>query len=98
MLLTVPSLTVGLLTRSNNVNLTQLQNAIRDMLRAAARDFFEIDIEQIAMEVPPRTELGDLAFPIAFELAKQIKQKTGEKRAPRSIAETLKPKLESIPE
>ena len=68
------------------------------MLRAAAREFFEIDIEQIAMEVPPRTELGDLAFPIAFELTKQIKQKTGEKRAPRSIAETLKPKLESIPE
>ncbi len=49
------------------------------------------------MEVPPRTELGDLAFPIAFELAKQIKQKGGEKRPPRSIAETLKPSIESIP-
>src|SRR5438132_7937428 len=48
------------------------------------------------MEVPPRTELGDLAFPIAFELAKQIKQKTGEKRAPRAIAEALKSKLEAI--
>jgi arginyl-tRNA synthetase len=31
--------------------------------------------------------LGDLAFPIAFELAKRIKQATGEKRAPRAIAE-----------
>ena len=27
-----------------------------------------------------RTELGDLAFPVAFELAKRIKQATGEKR------------------
>src|SRR6202795_1093230 len=50
------------------------------------------------MEVPPRTELGDLAFPIAFELAKQIKRKTGEKRAPRTIAEALKPALEKVEE
>src|SRR5262252_9885723 len=48
------------------------------------------------MEVPPRTELGDLAFPIAFELTKQLKQRTGEKRSPRSIAEALKQKLESV--
>src|SRR6266568_2828274 len=48
------------------------------------------------MEVPPRTELGDLAFPIAFELARQIKQSSGEKRAPRAIADALKTKLETI--
>jgi arginyl-tRNA synthetase len=79
------------------VNLIQLQTTIRDTIRDAARDLFGIDLEQIAMEVPPRTELGDLAFPVAFELTKQLKQRTGEKRAPRSIAEALKPKLESIP-
>src|SRR5262249_54253804 len=62
----------------------------------AARELFDIDLEQIAAEVPPRTELGDLAFPVAFELAKQIKQKTGEKRPPRAIAEILKVRLESI--
>ena len=48
------------------------------------------------MEVPPKIEFGDLAFPVAFELAKQIKQKTGEKRAPRQIAEALKASLKSI--
>ena len=48
------------------------------------------------MEVPPKIEFGDLAFPVAFELAKQIKQNTGEKRPPRSIAEALKARLESI--
>jgi arginyl-tRNA synthetase len=79
------------------VNLIQLQTIVRDTIRDAARELFQIDLDQFAMEVPPRTELGDLAFPIAFELTKQLKQRTGEKRAPRSIAEALKPKLESIP-
>jgi len=79
------------------VNLIQLQNTIRDTIRETARQLFDINLEQIAMEVPPRTELGDLAFPVAFELTKQLKQRTGEKRAPRSIAEVLKPKLESTP-
>lgn len=80
------------------MNLIELQNKLKAAIRAAARDLFEIALEQLVTEVPPRTELGDLAFPIAFELAKQIKQKTGEKRAPRPIAEALKPALESIEE
>jgi arginyl-tRNA synthetase len=80
------------------VSLTELQNKLRAGIRAAARELFEVDLEQIVSEVPPRTELGDLAFPVAFELAKQIKKKSGEKRAPRSIAEALKPNLETIEE
>jgi len=78
------------------VNLSELQNTLKQQLRNAASELFDIQLDQIAAEVPPRTELGDLAFPVAFELAKQIKQKTGEKRAPRSIAEAVKTKLESI--
>jgi arginyl-tRNA synthetase len=78
------------------VNLIELQTKLKAALREAAKELFEVEIEQIAAEVPPRTELGDLAFPVAFDLARQIKQKTGEKRAPRSIAETLKPKLEAV--
>ena len=77
------------------MNLIQLQDALKNALRAAAHETFDIELDQIAAEVPPRTELGDLAFPVAFELAKQLKQKTGEKRAPRMIAEALKPKLET---
>jgi arginyl-tRNA synthetase len=91
----LPFLTVGLQT-STDVNLIQLQNQIKNSIGDAARELFEIDLEQIAMEVPPKIEFGDLAFPVAFELAKQIKQRTGEKRAPRSIAEAIKPRLESI--
>ena len=80
------------------MNLIELQNTLKAAIRAAAAELFEIELGQLVSEVPPRTELGDLAFPIAFELAKQIKQKTGEKRAPRPIAEALKPALEKVPE
>jgi arginyl-tRNA synthetase len=80
------------------LNLTQLQNKIKDAIRTAAVEAFQVDLEQISSEVPPRIDLGDLAFPVAFELAKQIKQKTGEKRAPRAIAETLRSALASISE
>ncbi len=78
------------------MKLLELQNRIKSTIGDAAREAFQIDLDQLAAEVPPRTELGDLAFPVAFELAKQLKQKTGEKRPPRTIAEALKPKLESI--
>jgi arginyl-tRNA synthetase len=80
------------------VNLIQLQNNLKSTLANAARQLFDAELDQIAGEVPPRTDLGDLAFPVAFELAKQIKQKTGEKRAPRPIAEALKSALEVVDE
>jgi arginyl-tRNA synthetase len=78
------------------VNLLNLQTTLRESVRQTARDSFGVELEQIAAEVPPRTELGDLAFPVAFELAKRIKQATGEKRAPRIIAEQIATALEAI--
>lgn len=63
----------------------------------AARQEFNVELSDIPLEVPPKTELGDAAFPVAFELAKLIKQQTGEKQNPRAIAETLKGSLESLP-
>ena len=77
------------------MNLLDLQTTLREAVKSAAQDFFGVALEQIAAEVPPRTELGDLAFPVAFELAKRIKQATGEKRAPRTIAEQLAKALEA---
>jgi arginyl-tRNA synthetase len=71
------------------VNLLDLQATLRDSVIKAAQDIFDITLDQIAAEVPPRTELGDMAFPVAFELAKRLKQATGEKHAPRAIAEQL---------
>ncbi len=78
------------------MSILQLQNTLREKVGETAREKFNIELEQIAAEIPPKTELGDLAFPVAFELAKQIKQATGEKQNPRNIAEILKVSLESF--
>jgi arginyl-tRNA synthetase len=77
------------------VTLQELQEILRQRVQTAAMESFGVRLEQVSAEVPPRTELGDLAFPVAFELAKRIKQATGEKRAPRAIAEQLKTTLEA---
>ncbi|MBC7930372.1 MAG: arginine--tRNA ligase [Rubrivivax sp.] len=76
----------------------ELQKSLRERVHASAADKFGVELEQITSEVPPRTELGDLAFPVAFELAKRIKQATGEKRNPRDIAEELRQELETVEE
>ncbi len=78
------------------MTLIQIQQILREAVIAAARSRFGVELEQVVAEIPPKTELGDLAFPVAFELAKKIKQATGEKKNPRELAETLKSELESI--
>ena len=76
----------------------ELQQKLKDRIRTAARELFGVEVQQPAAEVPPRPELGDLAFPVSFELAKLIKQATGEKQNPRAIAEKLKSQLEDVEE
>jgi len=78
------------------MTITEIHSALRDALRDAARSQFNIELEQVASEIPPKTELGDLAFPAPFELAKLLKQSTGEKQNPRAIAEQLKPEIEKF--
>jgi arginyl-tRNA synthetase len=80
------------------VTLVEIQDRLKQQLRAAALDLFGVELEQLSAETPPRPELGDVAFPVSFELAKLIKQGTGVKVVPRAIAEQLKAKLESSPE
>ncbi len=80
------------------MTLADLQQKLRDRIRSAARETFGVEVQQLNAEAPPRPDLGDLAFPVSFELAKLIKQATGEKQAPRAIAEKLKPFLEDIDE
>src|SRR6185436_4484720 len=80
------------------MTLTDLQQNLRERIRSAARELFGVEVQQLSAEAPPRPELGDLAFPVSFELAKLIKQATGEKQAPRAIAEKLKAQLENIEE
>jgi arginyl-tRNA synthetase len=77
------------------MNLIEIQDRLKQQVRAAALELFGVELDQFNSEVPPRPELGDIAFPVSFELAKLIKQGTGVKLPPRSIAEQLKSKLES---
>jgi len=80
------------------VTLVEIQGRLKRQVRTAALELFGVELEQINAETPPRPDLGDLAFPVAFELAKLIKQGTGVKLPPRSIAEQLKARLENSPE
>jgi arginyl-tRNA synthetase len=71
--------------------------AIKQRLLALVREYFNLDLDETAVEVPPKTELGDLAFPIAFELAKRIKAASGEKKNPRELATRLAEGLKAMP-
>lgn len=82
-------------TENKPVNLITLQQKLKRRVETAALDLFGIELEQVAAETPPKPELGDLAFPVAFELAKKIKLGTGVKLAPRAIAEQIKVKLDA---
>lgn len=76
------------------MNLLNLQKGLRQTVIETAKKEFNVELETVASEVPPKIEFGDLAFPVAFELAKRIKQQTGEKSNPRAIAEKLKAAIE----
>ncbi|MDQ3750781.1 MAG: arginine--tRNA ligase [Acidobacteriota bacterium] len=76
------------------MNLLELQKNLREKIIVIARNELNVELENVGSEIPPKTELGDVAFPIAFELSKKIKQTTGEKQNPREIAEKLKAALE----
>jgi arginyl-tRNA synthetase len=72
-----------------------IQETMRERVRSAINKLFDIDLPEIPVEVPPRTELGDLAFPVAFELAKRLKAATGQKQNPRDIAARLAEEMRS---
>ncbi|MBK7393239.1 MAG: arginine--tRNA ligase [Chloracidobacterium sp.] len=78
------------------MTITEIQKTLRDAVKSTALAEFGVELETIVAETPPKTELGDVAFPVAFELVKLIKQATGEKKNPREIAETVKSSLETV--
>ncbi len=78
------------------MTITELQTQLREKVRETAAAKFNVELDHVGSEIPPKTELGDAAFPVAFELAKLIKQTTGEKQNPRAIAEELKAELEKF--
>jgi len=61
---------------------TEIQESLRTRIAELSKELFGIAPEAIVCEFPPKVEMGDLAFPIGFELAKSIKAMTGEKKTP----------------
>jgi len=63
--------------------LAPIRSALSDAIRAAAREKLGADVERVVLERPPKLSLGDLACPVAFDLAKALK------KPPRAIAAEL---------
>ena len=63
--------------------LLDLQGRLKDLLRVTIRAQWNIEPPDVVLTQTPKIELGELATPIAFELARLLK------RSPRAIAEEL---------
>src|SRR5215469_1921246 len=57
----------------------QLADHVRNFLKSKYR----VDLANIAIDAPPKVEMGEFAMPFSFELAKQLR------KAPRKIAEEV---------
>jgi len=68
-----------------------LKQELERAIGAASRRLFDTEPPRLVLETPPKVELGDLACPVAFELARRLR------RPPRKIAEELAPALELPP-
>jgi arginyl-tRNA synthetase len=69
-----------------------VQRLINDRVAAAIRSHFDVaDVPAFAVEIPPSRALGDLAVPVAFQLARTLR------KAPRAIAQELMTALGDIP-
>jgi arginyl-tRNA synthetase len=66
--------------------LTSIQHQLREALTTSIRELYGVDHEPV-VEVPPRRELGDLAFPAPLHLARAVR------KAPRAIADELLARL-----
>ncbi|HEY4358622.1 MAG TPA: arginine--tRNA ligase [Acidobacteriaceae bacterium] len=69
---------------------TLLQTA-QARIQALLKERYDIELSNIAIELPPRIEFGEMALPLAFELAKRLK------KAPKAIAAELQKALAEIP-
>jgi len=69
-----------------------VQRVVHDAIADAARSRFGLaEVPPFVLEVPPSRALGDLAAPVAFQLARLLK------KPPRAIAQELAGALTSIP-
>src|SRR6516164_8272891 len=69
-----------------------LQRRVHEAIADAVRRHFGVtDVPDFIVEVPPNRTLGDLAVPVAFQLARTLR------KPPRAIAQELASALGGIP-
>jgi arginyl-tRNA synthetase len=68
-----------------------LQLQLQAKIEALLAERYEVQLTNLAVELPPKIEFGEMALPVAFELAKRLK------KAPRAIAIELQPLLAETP-
>src|SRR5271166_4812644 len=69
----------------------QLERRLTDAVREFLRRAYRLEIANIVVEQPPKIEFGEYALPIAFELARKLRQ------APRKIAEEIVTGIGPVP-
>jgi len=67
------------------------QRILIDRIREFLRQQYEVELETIVIEQPPKIEFGEYALPLSFELAKRLR------KAPRKIAEEIVGTIGDIP-
>jgi len=67
-----------------------LQQNIQREIEKLLAERYGVELPNLAVELPPKIEFGEMALPVAFELAKRLK------KAPRAIAQELQPALATI--
>src|ERR1043165_3850118 len=63
--------------------LEDIHEQLTETLKSRALALFGHAVDRVVLQTPPKLSMGDLATPIALELAKALKRK------PREIAETI---------
>ncbi len=68
----------------------QLEQRLADRIRAVLKEKYELEIGLIPLETPPDLRLGEIATPIAFELARKLR------KAPKIIAQDIVASLDTL--
>ncbi|MGH9669870.1 MAG: arginine--tRNA ligase [Terriglobales bacterium] len=67
------------------------QRRLAEPIRAFLRKHYQLEIENVIVEQPPRVEMGEYALPLSFDLAKKLR------KPPRKIAEEIVAGVGEIP-
>ncbi len=69
----------------------ELEKRLSDRLRAILKEKYDLEIGSIPIETPPELRMGEIATPIAFELARKLR------KAPKIIAQEIVAALGPLP-